>query len=369
MAPLIMVIDDNPDVTHVVALLLQSKGYEAVTALSGEEALQMMEARRPDLILCDIMMPGIDGFQVFQRVRADHRWQMIPFVFLTALTDSQVRLSTTELGVEAFVTKPFNKQELLSIISGLLRRAGELQTYTASEMDSFTAQLLFMITHGLNTPLSVLRMMTDTMCNNYKRFSQAQIGEYLDLLSRSTSELSSIVESMLLALQIDSGRAQELFDKYATPQMLRTVMDAVLAQAAPKAKEAGVIIRPEKLDQVLWVRAHEQQLMQIFGRILDNAIRYSPKGGRVTVRFSRHGERACVSFMDRGRGLTPEQIELAFRRLVQIDRAEQEQQGIGMSLSLVKSLVTIQGGEITVESTPGQGSAFNVWLPLIHAPM
>ena len=369
MAPLIMVIDDNPDVTHVVSLLVQSKGYDAVVAQSGEEALGIMAARRPDLILCDIMMPGMDGFQVFQRVRGDRRWQMIPFVFLTALTDSQVRFSTTELGVEAFVTKPFNKQELLALIAGLLRRANELQTRNASEMDSFKAQLLFMITHELNTPLSVLRMMTDTMRSNYKRFSQAQMGEYLDLLSRSTGELSSIVESMLLALQIDSGRAQELFDKFATPQMVRTLIDAVLAQAAPNAEERKVSVRAEGLSQVLWVRAHEQQLMQIYSRILDNAIKFSPKGKGVVVRLSREGNRACVSFVDQGPGLTPDEIDQAFDRLRQINRAQQEQQGVGMSLSLVKSLVAIQGGEITVDSTPGQGSTFNVWLPLIPAPV
>jgi two-component system, sensor histidine kinase and response regulator len=369
MAPLILVIDDNPDVTHVVCLLLQSRGYEAVAAPSGEAALKMMEARRPDLILCDIMMPGMDGLQVFQRVRGDRRWQMIPFVFLTALTDSQVRFSTTELGVEAFVTKPFNKQELLALISGLLRRAHELQTRTASEMDSFKEQLLFMITHELNTPLSVLRMMTDSMRSNYSRFSPAQMGEYLDLLSRSTGELSSIVDSMLLALQIDSGRTQELFDKFAGLQTVRTVMEAVLVQAAAKARELGVVVSAEGLQEALWVRAHEQQLMQIFGRILDNAIRFSPKGGRVVVRLSREGERARISFVDQGPGLTPDEIDLAFDRLRQINRAQQEQQGVGLSLSLVRSLATIQGGEITVNSTPGKGSTFNVWLPLVPAPV
>ena len=189
-----------------------------------------MERRTPELILCDIMMPGIDGFQVFHRVRSDPRWHMIPFVFLTAMSDSQVRFSTTELGVEAFITKPFNKQELLSVIAGVLRRAKELQTYTASELDSFKSQLLFMITHELNTPLSVIRMMTESMRSNYPRFSRAQVAEYLDLLSRSTSELSSIVESMLLALQIDSGRAQTLYDNFAAPQAVRSVLDSVLTR-------------------------------------------------------------------------------------------------------------------------------------------
>ena len=287
MAQLIMVIDDNPDLANVVALLLEGRGYETVTALSGEEALALMESHRPELILCDIMMPGMDGFQVFQRVRSDHRWQMIPFVFLSALNDSQVRLSTNELGVEAYITKPFDKQELFSIIAGLLRRAKELQTYTATEMDSFKAQLLFMITHELNTPLSVIRMMTDSMRSNFSRFSRSQIAEYLDLLSSSTMELSSIVESMLLALQIDSGRAQAQFDKWSSPQMLRTILEAIVVQATSKAAERGVRLQMEGFNQSLWVKAHEQQLMQIFSRILDNAVRFSPPGARPSCGSSK----------------------------------------------------------------------------------
>ncbi|HEX9117719.1 MAG TPA: hybrid sensor histidine kinase/response regulator [Anaerolineae bacterium] len=369
MPPCVMVIDDNPDMTQLVALLLRSRSYEVMTALSGEEGLAAMEQRRPDVVICDIMMPGLTGFDVFQRMRADQRWRALPFVFLTALADSQTRLSSTELGAEAFITKPFNSQELLSVVAGLLRRAAERQSYTESEMDSFKEQLLFMITHELNTPLSVIRMLTDSMRNGFSRLTRLQIAEYLELMARSTNDLSAIVESMLLALQIDSGRAQVLFTNWGGPHVLRSAVQEVLGRAAAKAKEREVTIQTAGMDQVLWIRAHDQQLAQMLSRVLDNAIQFSPKRGTVIVRQERRGEWATVTFSDQGPGMKPEEIESAFTRLHQVNRAQQEQQGVGLSLSLVRSLATIHGGQITVESTPGRGSSFRLALPLIDPPI
>jgi two-component system, sensor histidine kinase and response regulator len=366
MSSLILAVDDNQEITDVLALILRSKGYEVTAAVSGVEALAMMESRRPDLILCDIMMPGMDGFEVFRRVRADRRWRAIPFVFLSALNDTQTRTSGTELGVEAYITKPFNRQELLALVSGLLRRAVELQTYTASELDSFKSQLLFMITHELNTPLSVIRMLTDSMRNGSNRMTKAQIVDYLELLSRSTGELSWIVESMLLALQIDSGRAQTLYDHWATNQMLGPAIQGVLGRAESKAQERNVTIVTSGLDQPVWVHAHEQQLVQVLSRILDNAIRFSPKGDSVDVSVRCEQDRALIQFADHGPGMTPDEVDEAFDRLRQINRAQQEQQGVGLSLSLVRSLVTIHRGEILVESAPGQGSKFTVALPIVE---
>jgi len=368
MGSLILVVDDNPEVIQVVSAMLRKRSYEVMTAASGPEALQLMEQRRPDLILCDIMMPDMDGFQVFQRMRADRRWRAIPFAFVTALSDTDVRLSSSEMGVEAFISKPFDRHELLSVVAGLLRRAEELQSFAFSEMESFKSQLLFMITHELNTPLSVIRMLTDSMRRNLKRLTGDQLSEYVDLLARSTGDLSYIVESMLLAIQIDSGRAAELFETWAVPHMLRMLIDAVVAKAEHRTAEGGVIVELLGFERVVWVFGHEEQLMQIFGRVLDNAIRFSPKGETVRVHLEVVDQRALVTFTDRGPGMTPTETIAAFDRLRQINRAQQEQQGVGLSLGMVRSLAQIHGGEIIVTSTPGQGSSFTVALPLVEPP-
>jgi signal transduction histidine kinase len=226
-----------------------------------------------------------------------------------------------------------------------------------------------MITHELNTPLSVMRMMTDSMRRNYTRFSRTQIAEYVELLANSTDELSAIVDSMLLALQIDSGRAQELYERWSGPQMLRTALEAVIMQCEPQATEREVRICIQGFEQPLWIKAHEQQLCQIFSRVLDNAIRFSPKGEFVLVSLACEGEQGRVTFADHGPGMSADEISSAFDRLHQINRDQQEQQGVGMSLSLARSLVHIHGGEITVDSEPGKGTSFHIWLPLIAAPV
>jgi len=367
MAALVLVVDDNADVTQVVSAILNYRGYETMTASDGTQALRLMEERRPSLILCDILMPGMDGFQVFRRVRADRRWRAIPFAFLTALSDLPTRSSSSEMGVEAFVTKPFRSQELLSVVAGLLRRSEELQDYSESELESFKSQLLFMMTHELNTPLSVIRMLTDTMRHNLKRLKQEQLSEYLDLLAGSTSELSNIVDSMLLALQIDSGKAQTLYDAWSGPQQLRVVLDSIIEKAGPKASERNVVLDLVGSDRALTVMAHREQLIQVLTRILDNAIRFSPAGEHVVIKLESEAEWAVVSITDHGPGMTPDEVQAAFDRLRQINRARQEQQGVGLSLSLVQALVRIHGGELRVQSAPGLGSTFSIRFPLVEA--
>jgi signal transduction histidine kinase len=116
------------------------------------------------------------------------------------------------------------------------------------------------------------------------------------------------------------------------------------------------------------VKGHEEQLQQIFARVLDNAINFSPAGKTVEVSLRQDGNRVLVTFADRGPGMTADEIKLAFERLRQVNRARQEQQGMGLSLNLARSLVEIHGGEIAIESTPGEGTNVTVALPLIEPP-
>jgi signal transduction histidine kinase len=362
MTALILIIDDSPDVLMMVTALLRHRGYEAMTASSGAEAVALMEERRPDLIICDIVMPEMDGFEVFRRVRAERRWRLIPIVFLTALDDAPTRLRSNELGAESFITKPFRSQDLLAAVAGLLHRAHELQAYSEAEMENFKAQLLFMFTHELSTPLSVLRMLTNNLRANLPRLSQTQIAANLELLARSTDDLAYIVDTLLLAIQIDSGRAKTLFASWAAPLRVRTVLDAAIAQVQLPASERQVqlVVRGGE-DEMIF--GYEPQVRQIFRRILDNAVRFSPKGAQVSIRVERSGQLARITFADHGPGMTPDEITQAFGRMQQINRAEQQQQGIGMSLNLVKALVEIHGGEISIESTPGHGASITVTLP------
>jgi signal transduction histidine kinase len=366
---LILINADNPDITQVLATILEKKGYSTLSAFGGAEGIRCLETTTPSLILCDILMPEMDGFQVFRRVRADRRWRSIPFAFLTALSDDETRVTSSEMGVEAYITKPFKIPELVAVISGVLRRAQELQTYTEADTASFKSQLLYTFTHELNTPVSVIRMLTEAMRHNYRRLNEQEMGEYLELLGRSTGELSHIVESMLLALQIDSGRAQALFREWAAPQQVGALVKSCIDKLMPLAHERGVGIAAQGLEADLWVLGHEEQMRHIIGRVLDNAIRFSPRGQEVGVVLSQATGQAQLEITDRGPGLSPDEVKAAFDRLRQVNRERQEQQGVGLSLSLVKDLLSLHGGSIQVRSAPGHGSSFIIFLPVLDAPV
>jgi signal transduction histidine kinase len=206
------------------------------------------------------------------------------------------------------------------------------------------------------------------MRGNVNRLGPERMTEYLDLLWQSVGDLSYVVESMLLALQIDSGRAQKSYETWATPGPLRPTLEAAIAKANAKAARRNVSLRCTGFDASLWVKGHEEQLHQIFARVLDNAINFSPTGKAVDISMRRDGACVLVTFTDRGPGMTDDEIKAAFERLRQINRAQQEQQGVGLSLGLVRSLVAIHGGEITMNSTPGKGTSVTVTLPMTEPP-
>ncbi|MFN3762063.1 MAG: response regulator [Anaerolineae bacterium] len=365
-APCILVVEDHEPLLYVIQKVLERAGYSVLTATDGQKGLEVMERVRPDLIVADIMMPNMDGYEFYQAVRARPEGLTIPFVFLTARSTREDILRGKELGAEDYLTKPFDPEELLVVVRSRLRRAGEVQQATASEFDRLKRQIVTILSHELRTPLTYITGYTELALEELPSLSPEALQQFLEGIRRGSERLNRLVQDLLTLIRLDTGQAATEFHQMVrTHKNLAELVRQTVNQYEPLATQNGILLEARVPPELPPVPLCEPFFANALGRLVDNAIKFSRgKGKRVVVEAGTSGEWVEVSVADNGVGIRPEEIPHLFERFRQIDRERLEQQGVGLGLAIARELIRLHGGEITVESVYGVGSRFTIRLPL-----
>jgi two-component system sensor histidine kinase/response regulator len=366
MSTSILVVEDEALLRQGLKALLQSRGYEVATAANGQEALDVLAQSRPDLILADIMMPVMDGYALYEAVRANPTWDAIPFVFLTALGDkTDIRLGR-ELGVDDYVVKPCEPEEVLASIQGRLRRVEAYQAEAESRLEGLKKQIIIMLGHELNTPLTYVMNFAELAMEDLETLDAGGMESLLAGVLRGAERLQQRVKDCLTLLQLDSGLLASEFEQSASPNLhLPAVILGTVEAFTKQADEKGIRLEAHVPPVLPPVMTQTSCFTRILSRLLDNALKFTRAGdGHVVVSAGAEDERMWVRVADNGVGIAPKAIPRLCRPFEQIDRQTQEQQGAGLGLAIVKGLVDLHAGEIQIESQPGRGSTFTVWLPL-----
>jgi two-component system sensor histidine kinase/response regulator len=365
MSTCIFVVEDEAPLREGLKELLQGYGYEVVTTANGQEALDALAQSRPDLILADIMMPVMDGYALYEAVRANPAWDAIPFIFLTALGDkTDIRLGR-ELGVDDYVVKPFEPEEVLASIRGRLRRVEAYQAEAESRLEGLKKQIITMLGHELNTPLTYIMGFAELAMEDLAVMEASELEVLLSGVLRGAERLQRRIRDSLTLLQLDSGLLAREFERFASPNLnLSTVIQGTVAAFGRQAAEKGVRLESLVPPVLPPVMTQTNYFSDILSRLLDNAIKFTPPSeGEVTVSAGVEDDLVWLKVADNGVGIAPDDIPRLFRPLEQIDRKVLEQQGTGLGLAIVRGMVDLHGGKIQIESQPGQGSAFTIWLP------
>ncbi len=361
----ILVVEDHHSMSRAIQGILESEGYEVFTAADGVEALEMMEETKPDLILADIMMPRMDGYTLYDEIRARPEWTPIPFVFLTARSEREDRLRGKELGAEDYVTKPFDAEELVVVVRSRLERARAIQEAAEASFEQLKQQIVTVLGHELRTPLTYVTGYTDLALEDVASLSPVEMEEFLKGIKAGADRLNRLVEDLLLIVQIDSGRAREEFTTLAARHRdLARVLQRAIEPFAEQARKRGVTLHVDAEPELPPVRLCAPFFSDALGRIIENAIKFSrDQSGRVEIRARGDDSGIRISVRDYGVGIPADQQQLLFARFRQLNRDQLEQQGVGLGLAIAHELIDIHGGRIEVESTVGEGSIFTVWLP------
>lgn len=351
----VLVVDDQEENIKVVGSVLSLMGYEIMPALSGEQAFKRLAARQPDLILLDVMMPGTDGLTVCRELKSDARWANIPVIFLSAADDKNLVVQALESGGVDYVTKPFNKAELVSRVRThlALKQARDAMQQLAEDRN----ELLGILTHDLKNHLTGIQLSSSLLRDRAASLGEREkkLTENIHLAAeRSVSFLKTFLENH------SAGHLEVRREPIDLHIFVRAAVER--HRAAAQAKNIAVdLTLPEEPITVL---ADGEALARVLDNLVTNAIKFTPEGGQVAVSAAEEllGT-AAISIDDSGPGFSAEDRERMFRRYGRLSaRPTGGESSTGLGLFIVKQLVTAMKGDVLIEGGALGGARVKVSL-------
>jgi len=366
----ILVVDDTPKNVKLLEEVLKAKGYAVITANSGPEALDKIGKEPVDLILLDVVMPEMSGYEVCQKIRGDPETTLMPIIMVTALDPNKERIKGIESGADDFITKPINMPELLARVQSLLRVKELHEKVKAQAIElAEVVGALGDIGHDIRnllTPVVISAGLLRTELDEL--FSSLPAPEVSK--TQASHELCNEVLTMLRGnVRRIQDRVKEIADCVkglnAPPQFapcnVAEVVDSVIQALRVVAEEKNIVFHTEGLDALPQITADESRLFNAFYNLINNAIPETPVAGSITVRGQWEPDQGAVvlSVADKGRGMSPEVRDSLFTN----QAISRKPGGTGLGTKIVMDVVKSHGGQLAVESQLGVGTTFRVCLP------
>lgn len=359
----VLVIDDEVSIRETIVLVLKKHGYQTFIASNGVEGLEQARKQLPNLIICDLRMELVDGYQVLNAIRNDPSTASIPFILITAEQSKTGMRQGMELGADDFLLKPFSSAELLSAVKARLQKHQTLVQQAETKLEQLRYQLSTALPHELRTPLNGVLGYSDILRKQFAELEPIEVSQMAERIYKNGKRLNRLVENFLIYAQIEILKMD--YQKIEALRKSRTAdigkMIDILARQ--KAYESDRSMDLKMGLSTADVAISADYFSKIFEELFDNALRYSKKGSPVEI----HTEVDPIGFRlhirDAGRGMTAEQLH-SIGAYMQFDRKLYEQQGSGLGLTVAKRLAEIHGGSFAVESEFGKGTTTIVALPL-----
>ena len=362
----ILIVDDVMSNVLLLKVLLTNEKFAIATANNGQQALEQVDKEHPDLVLLDVMMPDLSGFEVAQRLKANPDTADIPIIFLTALNSTTDIVKGFQVGANDFISKPFNKEELIirvthqiSLVAAkriILKKTEELQRTIAGR-----DKLYSVIAHDLRSPMGSIKMVLNMLILN---LPAEKIGdemyELLTMANQTTEDVFSLLDNLLKWTKSQIGSLNVVYQDIDVVEVVDSVVDIFNIVAGLKK----ITIREEKTEK-LPVNADIDMLKTVIRNLLSNAIKFSNEGSEVLVKMEEQGDMVVVSVKDEGCGIDEE----GQKKLLHTDThfstfGTKNEEGSGLGLLLCQDFVVKNGGKLWFTSKKGEGSTFYFSIPL-----
>jgi two-component system sensor histidine kinase/response regulator len=352
--PKILIVDDNIENLKVVGSILQSEQFDIAVSLNGESAINILLNNEIDLILMDIMMPEIDGFETCRRIKRIDTLKEIPLIFLTAKAQTNDILEAFEAGGVDYIFKPFNRLELLARVNTHLDLF--LSKRKLKELYKNRDFVYSIIAHDIKAPFNNITQFLQMLNGGYVDPNSAAYKELLDLLNIETQNTNGLIDELIEWGQLlRNENSNRLQSKYLKP-IIDTVIAFLEQQACSKALEIQ-----NKIDEKISIICDEKSIEVIFRNLLANAIKFTPNGGKISFSSEDHAQKIFIQLKDSGIGMSKEVQEKIFENHeFYKSNGTNKEKGSGFGLVIIKDLIQKNSAELKVDSISEEGTTFTV---------
>jgi two-component system, sensor histidine kinase and response regulator len=364
MGKRILIVDDIPLNIQVLGNILHKHGYEIGYAHNGQQAVERIQLSRFDLILLDIMMPGMNGYETCSHIKQVEGYDDVPVIFISAKTDTDSLVKGFQCGAVDYITKPFNEAELLARVNTHVALRESRETIKESQrrlkIANETKDKFFsIIAHDLLNPVTVVQVVIEGLIDYQQSWTEekrmSMLHSVLDNMQNITNLLSNLMQwarSHNGSIVCQPSRVQ-----------IQPVVQQVVSLLQPTAEKKGIEIL-QFIPQSSSVIADMNLYMTIVRNIVGNALKFSPIGGKITVRYTETESESILSIRDTGNGIPPDVItKILDPNVFHTTRGTLNEIGTGLGLVICQEFVQLMEGRIIIESEVGQGSVFNICLP------
>jgi signal transduction histidine kinase len=356
----ILVIDDLPDNVYTLKEILTTENFDVVSAMDGESGIKAAVNEMPDMIICDIMMPKMNGFEVMNSLKNNPKTATIPFIFLSAKSEIKDIREGMKIGADDYITKPFDHRELLNVIKVRLKKKELFE----KKIEDLRQSISFAIPHELKTPLMSILGFSQILMEDFKSLKKIEVYDFAEKIHSAGERLNSLIQKVLLTINLEfiskDPQQQQSFVNGFTDHISEFISTTAfeMADEIDRTKDLIIEIGTAQL------KISSQNFKHVLIELLDNAFKFSNKGDTVRIVGLINQDKYNLYIIDHGLGMSEEQIA-NIGGYFQFNRFVHEQPGIGLGLTIVKRIVELHKGDFSIESIPGKKTLAKVSLPLV----
>jgi two-component system sensor histidine kinase/response regulator len=361
----ILIVDDVVSNVLLLKILLSNEKYQVCTANGGNMCIELAKSQKPDLILLDVMMPDINGFDTAAILKKDPETAEIPIIFLTALNNPSDLVHGFQVGASDFLTKPFNKEELVVRVFHQIKLVAATRIIEKQNSDLRATinnrdKMYSVIAHDLRSPMASIRMVLNLVVNAVpKDVVGPELFELLDKANKESEDCHDLLDNLLKWTKSQTGRLNVVMQDLDLNDIIPGVVEIFEMIALTKK----ITLNYAGSDGPLVVQADNDMLKTIVRNFLSNAIKFSPEESVIDIMMSTEGDFAKVSIRDHGVGIAPERLDSIFNK-GETTYGTDGEEGSGLGLQLCADFARKIGGDVRVESVLNEGSTFSVLVPL-----
>lgn len=352
----IMVIDDNEELLEVIKEVLSFHGYQVLISSEVNQAIEIFNHTVPDLIICDILLPDKDGFEFFEFVRHEQMLVDIPFIFLSALNSPDHIKSGKEIGCDDYLTKPFDLEELLSVIKGKLRTASLRKQNSEMNASDYKRKIIQTLSHEFRTPLVSLTSGTQILKGMHKDLSTEELVRLLTTIQSDGRRLERLVNDFMLMQQIESGQADKTYQNFCRKQNAIEVLEQAIESFHEDLTSPGDLEHLQlniSGQEVLSaeINIYDVHFIKVIQHLLSNALRFTDRTLGIRISAFLKENNIFIQIRDFGPGISNSLKEKVCEPFTQVNREYFEQQGAGLGLAIVRKLTEVNKGQFSFEDT------------------